>query len=89
MVVPHNVVYAEGDSLVVVYSDILRGARSNVNRELLSVNIEDDGVIVGGVTEAPAKAVLKAGIKKGTAFGESFSVTSERIPLIPPRLIRS
>ncbi|MBQ9481193.1 MAG: hypothetical protein IJU84_03425 [Clostridia bacterium] len=61
------------------YSDILRGARSNVNRELMSVNIEDDGVTLGGVFETPAKAIAKAAVRSGVVFTENFTVASETV----------
>ena len=64
------------DTICVTGADILRGARSNVNRELTGVNITADGVELRGAFEAD-KPVIKAAVKKGVALTESFSVQAE------------
>lgn len=64
------------DTICVTGADILRGARSNVNRELTGVNITADGVELRGAFEAD-KPVIKAAVKKGAALTENFSVQAE------------
>lgn len=64
------------DTICVTGADILRGARSNVNRELTGVNITADGVELRGAFEAD-KPVIKAAVKKGVALTENFSVQAE------------
>ena len=66
-------VAAQETSIEVSGADILRGARSNVNRDGTAVNITDEGVIVRGLFES-TKPVVKVAIKKGTEFTEDFSV---------------
>ncbi len=62
-------------TIVVRNSDILRGARSNVNRQRMTINIVGDGVVLSGIMQ-PNK-LLKMGVKSGTEFTEEFSIDSE------------
>ena len=65
------------ENIEVTGADILRGARSNVNRELMSVNTQVDGVTVRSVFEVPSKPIAKVAIKKGVAFSENFSIKTD------------
>ena len=63
-------------ALFVTGADILRGARSNVNRESLMLNPTEDGLVISGTFEKD-KSLVKAAIKKGVLFTEDFSLNSE------------
>ena len=65
------------ENIEVTGADILRGARANVNRELMSVNTQVDGVTVRSVFEVPSKPIAKVAIKKGVAFSENFSIKTD------------
>ena len=58
------------DTICVTGADILRGARSNVNRELTGVNITADGVELRGAFEADKRN--QGGGEKGRCAHRKF-----------------
>lgn len=77
--------FAEGESAEEIYvtgADILRGARSNVNRELMSVNPEPDGVAFRAAFETE-KPIAKFAVKREVLFTENFAVETEILQADP------
>lgn len=62
--------------LEITGADLLRGSRSNVNRDLIAFNAQEDGLAFRGVYETN-KPVAKIALKKGVTLTESFDMAYE------------
>ena len=66
-------VHAEEKTLDITAADIVRGARSNINRELFALTPKEEGLELHGVFETD-KPMVKATIKKAIPFTEGFEI---------------
>lgn len=62
--------------LEITGADLLRGSRSNVNRDLIAFNAQEDGLAFRGVYETN-RPVAKIALKKGVTLTESFDMAYE------------